>query len=139
MTYEEFFEKYNKLLESGNEQILADIKVGLTDSSEPACFELIGNLYDPRFINYVDGHEIEEEIKNKFTNESKAQYYKKLAFEAYKARAESGDYDYMSHLADLYLSGEGTEINQEKADYWLDKLYIKKTGMKFKEWLAKNA
>jgi TPR repeat protein len=139
MTYDEFENKYNQLLRTGDEQILVEIKSNLSQSSEPACFELIGYLHDPMCINHVDHHEIKTEIKNKFIDDSEALRYKKLAFEAYKTRAESGDLDYMSHLADLYILGEGTEKNQEKADYWLDKLYLEKTGIKFKEWKVKNA
>ena len=139
MDFEEFQEKFNEVLRTGDELLLVEIKNKLTSNSEPGCYMFIANLHEPEEGLLVDGELIKKEIKEKFTDVVEEMYYKKLAFENCKKRAESGEYDYMSTLAELYVRGEGTEKNEKQAEYWLDKLYIEREGITYKEWLTKNA
>jgi hypothetical protein len=139
LNYEEFEEKFNNVLRTGNKRLLSELKEQLTSFSEPICFELIAYLHTPHLPDNLNGIAIKNEYKRRLSDVVEANYYRRLAFQSYKTRAEAGNYDYMSRLAELYISGVGTEPNKEQGYYWLNKLYLYKTGMKYDEWLSKNA
>lgn len=139
MNYEEFEEKFNKVLRTGDERLLSELKEQLTSFSEPIYFELIAYLHTPHLPDNLNGIAIKNEYKKRLSDVVDANYYRTLAFQTYKSRAEAGNHDYMSRLAELYILGEGTEPNNEQGYYWLNKLYLHKTDMKYDLRLSKNA
>jgi TPR repeat protein len=137
MKLDEFNAIVKELLETNNIQMLSILKQAEEHYEEPIMYLTMSQLYDPD-STHVWGKEISKGLKSKVLNESLYQKCLKQQFQLCKVKAESGNYDYMSYLADLYITGLGTEKNLDKAEYWLDKLYLKKEGMKHKEWLAQN-
>ena len=124
MNIESFEKLYDKFKETDDEKILNTLKESNDNFEEPYMFEAMSFLFS-------------ENGKN--SNHDEMKKYQKLAFEAYKSQVENGNFDHMSHLAGFYELGIGTEQNKEKAEYWLEKLYLEKTGIKFKEWGKNNA
>lgn len=95
-----------------------------------------GNYLTLAFI-YDASMSRSEEYKVKYCNAVEAMYYYKKSFNSCMQGANSGDPDSMSALSDCYASGWGTEVNMEKARYWQDQTYLKRTGMTFLEYQEK--
>ena len=124
MNIEAFEKLYNKFKETDDKNLLNTLKESDEKFEEPYMFEAMSFLFSEN---------------GEISNHNEMKKYQKLAFEAYKSHAENGNFDHMSKLAEFYTLGIGTVLNNEKAEYWMDKLYLEKTGMKYKEWIKKNA
>lgn len=142
VSLEYFQKKFDEIVQNGDALKLKKLCADIGENSYPTMYQELSMLYDSDCELYVDGEEVGEIVNDVINATIKdvvsSNYYAELCFHGTKRRAEAGDYNLMSTLAEFYQTGFGTRVNAVKAEFWYDKLYIYKTGMTFKKYMKKQ-